>query len=307
MNKTLEKLSCSAVACAMGFCCMATVTEAEVTVTSGTAPKGTQVYTPTSPETTTYVAEGAVLDASNIREGYVTVRYNGGVAAKVTITKNGGTTYTYDLFGNDQYVVYPLSEGSGTYNVSVYYNLYDNQFALAIDQNLNVNLRDEVSPFLYPNQYVNFSASSPSARQSATLAAGATSQLQIVDNIYNYVVNNIRYDEAKANQITSGQLPGYIPNPDATLSSGSGVCCDYAARMCAMLRTQQIPARMEYGIVTGGTFHAWVSVYLPDQGWVNNAIQFDGSGWTRLDPTFAAGAGAQYAGDGCYYQTQFCY
>jgi transglutaminase-like putative cysteine protease len=64
---------------------------------------------------------------------------------------------------------------------------------------------------------------------------------------------------------------------------------------------------MEYGVVSGGAFHAWLSVYLADQGWVNNAIQFDGSGWVRLDPTFAAGAGAQYAGNGTSYTTQYCY
>jgi transglutaminase-like putative cysteine protease len=229
------------------------------------------------------------------------------VAAKVQITKSGSSTYTYDLTGNDQYVVYPLSEGSGIYNVSVFYNVFGDQYAQAINENLNVQLRDEAIPFLYPNQYVNYSPSSLAVQKSAELAAGAATQLEVVDNIYNYVVNDIAYDTNKANQILAGQMDGYVPNPDATLSCGSGVCCDYAALTCAMLRAQQIPARMEYGQVSGGSFHAWVSVYLPDQGWVNNAIQFDGSGWTRLDPTFAAGAGAQYAGDGCSYQTQYIY
>jgi transglutaminase-like putative cysteine protease len=256
---------------------------------------------------TSYQNSGATLDASNITEGYVTASYSGGINAKVLITKNGGTTYTYDLAGNGVSAVFPLSEGSGSYNVEVLYHVSGDQYAVAVDETVNAQLRDEAIPFLYPNDYVSYDENSLAVAKSAELAAGATSKLEVVSNIYNYVVSNIRYDENKANQVSSGALVGYVPNVDATLVSGKGICCDYAALLCAMLRAQQIPARMEYGIISGGGCHAWVSVYVPDQGWVNNAVRFDGANWTRLDPTFAAGVGAQFAGDGTSYQVQYCY
>lgn len=56
--------------------------------------------------------------------------------------------------------------------------------------------------------------------------------------------------------------------------------------MAAMLRVQSIPTRLEVGYV-GDVYHAWISVYVQDTGWINGIIQFDGTDWEMLDPTFA--------------------
>ena len=59
-----------------------------------------------------------------------------------------------------------------------------------------------------------------------------------------------------------------------------GYCVYYATTMAVMLRTQDIPARVTVGytpgqpvggdtyLVRGYNSHAWVEVYLPEQGWV---------------------------------------
>jgi hypothetical protein len=57
--------------------------------------------------------------------------------------------------------------------------------------------------------------------------------------------------------------------------------------MTAMLRSQSIPTRMVLGY-TGDTYHAWISVYAEEMGWVDNMIFFDGLDWKIMDPTFAA-------------------
>ena len=66
----------------------------------------------------------AKLDASNMAEGYIMLKYLGSnPKIKVQITKSGSTTYTYDLNNSGVYEVFPLSEGSGTYQVKVFENV----------------------------------------------------------------------------------------------------------------------------------------------------------------------------------------
>ena len=54
-----------------------------------------------------------------------------------------------------------------------------------------------------------------------------------------------------------------------------------------MLRSQRIPTRLEIGYA-GTEYHAWISVYIKDIGWINGIIQFTGDTWTMMDPTFAS-------------------
>ena len=57
------------------------------------------------------------------------------------------------------------------------------------------------------------------------MAASATDQLEVVSNVYNYVINNVTYDTAKASSVQSG----YLPNVDVVLAQKKGICFDYAA------------------------------------------------------------------------------
>ena len=38
----------------------------------------------------------------------------------------------------------------------------------------------------------------------------------------------------------------------------------------------------------GEEYHAWISTYIKDKGWINGIIEFDGTSWNMLDPTFAS-------------------
>ena len=38
----------------------------------------------------------------------------------------------------------------------------------------------------------------------------------------------------------------------------------------------------------GDVYHAWISTYIKDKGWVNGIIEFDGNDWKLMDPTFAS-------------------
>ena len=86
-----------------------------------------------------------------------------------------------------------------------------------------------------------------------------------MQEVYEYVIKNIVYDDEKAATVKSG----YLPNVDDTLKTKKGICFDYAALMTAMLRSSGIPTRLDIGYATN-IYHAWISTYLDEQGWVDN-------------------------------------
>ena len=269
--------------------------------------------TPSVPEASAdgavvYQQGDATVDASHLAEGYVMVSYAGQeTGAKAQVTTPAGTVYTYTL--QEGFNTLPLTEGDGGYQVAVFRHVEGDQYAMALQQQLTVTLEDEFAPFLAPNQYVDYSADSETVRQASSLAEGAASDLEVVANVYHYIIGNITYDQEKAEQVSAGSLTGYLPVVDEVLESGKGICFDYAALMTAMLRSQRIPTRMELGY-SGDAYHAWISTYVQDIGWIDNIIEFDGKSWKLMDPTFAASGGDEimdYIGDGENYVTRFTY
>jgi hypothetical protein len=259
------------------------------------------VRTPIASGSVTYGNDKVTIDASHTDQGYVMIKYTGG-NSKIKIQVTKGTTYTYNLNARDTYEVFPLTEGNGSYSVKVFENISGNQYAQACSQNIQVSLENQYTPFLYPNQYVNFNQNSNAVAVSNQVAAGAGEEIAIVTNVFNYVVENLTYDYNKAATVQSG----YLPNVDATLASKNGICFDYASLMTAMLRAQDIPTKLVIGY-TGELYHAWISVYLKNQGWVDDIIYFDGSNWSLMDPTFASSGGLSFGAGDSSYQAKYAY
>ena len=67
-----------------------------------------------------------------------------------------------------------------------------------------------------------------------------------------------------------------IEDIDEILNSGTGICLDYAAVMTGMLRSQRIPTRLEVGYAQDA-YHAWISIYTEETGWLNGIIEFNGN------------------------------
>ena len=57
------------------------------------------------------------------------------------------------------------------------------------------------------------------------LADGASSDLDIISSVYNYIITHFTYDYSKASSVTSG----YLPDIDEVFTSEKGICFDYAA------------------------------------------------------------------------------
>ena len=258
---------------------------------------------------TVYKNSKATVDASNLPLGFVSVSYTGGkdVRIKVQITKTGGTTYTYNLNNKGTAETFPLTEGDGKYTVKVFENTRGTKYAQAYSCSLDLKLTSEFSPFLSSNQYVHFSDASKVVAKAAELTKGLTTDLDKVTEIYHYVINNITYDYQLAATVASG----YLPDVDAVLESGKGICFDYAAVMSSMLRSQNIPCKLIVGYA-GTVYHAWINVYIEGVGWVDHLIYFNGEDWSMMDPTFVSNgknnpAVLKYVGDGTNYTEKYAY
>ena len=121
--------------------------------------------------------------------------------------------------------------------------------------------------------------------KGAELCAGLEHPLEKVAVVYDYVVQNISYDDEKAATVQSG----YLPDLDEILEIKKGICFDYASMMTAMLRSQEVPCKLVVGYA-GSIYHAWISVWTEEDGWIDGAIFFDGHVWKRMDPTFVSSA-----------------
>lgn len=246
------------------------------------------------------------IDASNVSEGYVMIRHQGGVdKVKLQITTPDGTTYSYTL-SIGSFEAFPLSGGNGNYHLDVLEHAYDDMYAVAFSQDISVTLNDEFRPYLYPNQYVWFTPEYKAVAYASSLSDKSSNDLDYVEQVYNYVIDNIAYDEELAENVQSD----YLPNIDRTMDTKKGICFDYASLMSAMLRSQGVPTKLVVGY-SGEAYHAWISVYLKEIGWVDNIIEFDGKSWSLIDPTLAANNSsksvAKYVGDGSNYTVKYSY
>lgn len=251
--------------------------------------------------------EAAVIDYSNTSDGYVMVQYLQETANKLKVQVKGTkTTYTYNLPAQ-KWVVFPLSDGNGNYQVTVYENIEGNRYAMALAESFSVELSDEFAPFIRPNQYVDYSEAEKTIQAAAKLVTGIEDTIQKVEKVYDFVVETISYDEEKARNVKSG----YLPVLDEVMETQKGICFDYAALMTGMLRSQGIPCKLVVGYA-GSSYHAWIHVWTEENGWVDGIIYFDSHSWHRMDPTFASSGGQseeimEYIGDGTNYTEKYLY
>jgi len=267
------------------------------------------------PQVMTAVASGvsvkengkAVIDYSNAKDGYVMVRYTAQTDNRLKAQVKGpSTTYTYNVTP-EEWVSFPLSDGNGSYKITVYENVRGNSYASVLSLTTVVTLTDEFGPFLHSNQYVDFDAAPKAAAKAEELAGELTGTLEKVAAVYDFVVKGMTYDKELASTVKSG----YLPVLDEVLEKKSGICFDYAALMTGMLRSQGVPCKLVVGYA-GTAYHAWISVWSENEGWVDGVIFFNGTSWQRMDPTFASSANSSkailnYIGDGKNYSAKYFY
>ena len=264
-----------------------------------------QVLVPEAPGNKTLGTSPLVLDISDTDQGYLTaVSDSTDQMMNVQLTAEDGVVYSYFISPGESAVI-PFSSGSSTYQVSCYQQISDSQYAALYADTLEIKLANEFLPFLYPNQYVNFTPDSEASKLALSMVSENTSDIDALQIIYNYVVSHVTYDYDLADTVASG----YLPDVDETLQTGKGICFDYAALTTAMLRSCDIPCKLQIGYA-GDIKHAWINVYIRSRGWVDKAVEFSGDSWSRMDPTFDSNSEdkdtiQEYIGDNNNYTVQF--
>ncbi len=115
----------------------------------------------------------------------------------------------------------------------------------------------------------------PVAALARQLAAGATTQWDVVDRVHRYLLDGDRF-----RYTTNLPEPGLFPLVDFLLRDHAGDCQQFAGAAALLLRLTGIPTRVVVGFATGtrqadGHYdvrdvdaHSWIEVYFQGYGWV---------------------------------------
>ena len=248
----------------------------------GSSPDGNyKVLIPETPGTVVYSGEGVTIDASNVDDGYVAVKCESKSNKVKTQVMLGEHSYNYDLATDNEYDIYPLQMGNGTYKVRVLENAGGTSYTPLYQAEFDVNMSDTNRVFVYPSQYVWYTNETSAVVKSQELCANLSSDADKVDVIYDWVVDNMSYDKELAANVESG----YIPDLEEVMKSKKGICFDYCALFSAMLRAQGIPTKLVVGKVQPENItHSWSQVYV-DGKWKWMDTTMDGTGHKESDYT----------------------
>ena len=195
------------------------------------------------------------IDCSNMSEGYIMVKTNKKSSKRMKVqVATAGAKLNYDLNNKGDFEVFPLQFGSGKYQVSLFENASGKKYSKEGTVKLSVKMDNELSCFLYPNQYVSYDENTACVKQADKLCKGMTDQKEIFKTVCSYVTSNFVYDYIKSVTVK----PGLLPDIDGCWKNKMGICQDLSAMTCAMLRSQGIPARLMIGTVGANNYHAWV-------------------------------------------------
>lgn len=216
---------------------------------------------PTADGTATKKNGSLTVDASHADEGYLMVKGPETSKRLKLRVKFDDQTLDYDLNGDGTYEVIPLQLGSGKYTCTLYKNASGKKYAQEGKVAITAQLADENSAFLYPNQYVNYTADTPAVVKSQELCQGLSTQREKYDAIFDYITSNFAYDFVKMVTVK----PGMMPDIDDCFEKRMGICQDLSAVSVCMLRVQGIPAKLMIGTLGNGTYHAWVVAVVDGQ------------------------------------------
>lgn len=119
--------------------------------------------------------------------------------------------------------------------------------------------------------------------------------------LYNWVGNNISYDNDKANKVLNNDF-NVQSGAITTFNSKRGICFDYSCLYVAMCRASNIKVRLITGEGFNGVSwvsHAWNQVYLPEEDkWINvDTTFYKGGNYFNSKRFELDHKGAQIAGE----------
>lgn len=182
---------------------------------------------------------------------------------------HGEDLIRYNLSGKGEIEDFPLQYGDGEYTVRIMVQTEGNYYYAEKFKTFDVALDDESRVYLNSVQNINWDYDMEPIRDVRYIVADSLEESNLEDtcakDVYDFVVENIRYDSDKVFDL----LYDYLPDIVNTYTTGEGICYDYASLFAAMLRSVGIPTKLVKGYASYApdVYHAWNEVYI-DGEWI---------------------------------------
>ncbi len=230
-----------------------------------------------TPQTADKVTVGSFTDNKN---GTISFSYNNTnkKTCKVVTQLEGGRMYQYGLPSGQCDLVFPLSQGNGTYHVYLCINTSGNKYSVIESMSIDLDIDDAESVFLCSNYIINWNTENEAIKKAYELTDGITDEEEKIIAIYDYMVKNFSYDYDKMEGVNDGTVDkAYVPDTDTTYAAKMGICYDISSLTAAMLRSVSVPAKVVTGYSSNTvSYHAWNSVYrIPRKEWRTMDLTYD--------------------------------
>lgn len=213
------------------------------------------------------------LNTSKSGDGLVELKINVNTTAKLKVlVQKGETKYYYDVNALATESI-PLQLGDGTYTVALLQNVSGTSYKRLDAQTVQASGIQSFEPYMVSNPIVKYGAEDDVVKFARMLTKNAKSDDEKIKAVYTYITAKFKYDTNRAKNVQSG----YVPDVNAVLKASSGICYDYSAVMAAMLRSLDIPTKVNMGYSKYmKAYHAWNEVYLKSTGtWITLDTTYD--------------------------------
>lgn len=183
-----------------------------------------------------------------------------------------------------------LIDGKGKYQVSILVHKKDRVYTFGPTVFLESSI--DVNKFTVPTLHVE-SDNENIIALAQELTKDAETDIEKAENIYKWVVNNVKYDYDKyIKQINKNFDNEY--GAINTLETKKGVCYDYSALVAALGRASGLQVKMIKGNFVGtysSELHAWNEIYISEE-----------DRWINVDSTFGSTLRVSYFDRGNFYK-----
>lgn len=152
----------------------------------------------------------------------------------------------------------PFTYGNGRYTIE--FGEYDGKTDIRIvgeSYSINISLMDRTAPFIGVSYYVNTGYEVYRIRDKLKVE----DTQEFIKNTFNYVLDNIEYDDRLARIVEDGLIKFHRTNTETLLKYRKGICIDKSSLMVAILRSGGVPSRIMVGYNDVNQYHAWVEVF----------------------------------------------
>lgn len=235
------------------------------------------------PTTNSIINTSYDMDTSSIDDGIISITYTGyskDALVKITKIKDAlGNSikdiidYNY-IINRDSKETFSLTCGNGEYRIGIYENIDDNRYRRIYEEDFRSTNISIDNIFTSSTFYVNYANAGEEFNKLLKLFQNSCmTKEEYIKTAYNWVSKNIDYDNKLANKINRSEISVYRPDISRIVKEKNGICLDSSCIYAALLRANNIPARIVFGYAND-VYHAWVEVYM------------DGK-WHLYDTTFS--------------------